>query len=185
MTADRRLAAPVAPTDAAGNDAAFPPAAEDGLAPARSAILIVDDDPRNLYALEEIVADLGDETVRAASGEEALRAVLGREFAVILMDVQMPGMDGYETAQLIRGRDKSRHVPIIFVTAVNKDDAHVFRGYSAGAVDYVFKPLDPMILRSKVGVFVELYRKGEEIRRTALRERRLLEENFRFRTEKL
>jgi PAS domain S-box-containing protein len=156
-----------------------------GLAPSCPAVLLVDDDERNLYALQEILGDLGHEIVRARSGVEALRQVLARDFAVVLMDVRMPGMDGYETAELIRGRTRSRHVPIIFVTAVNKDAAHVFRGYSAGAVDYVFKPLDPVILRSKVGVFVELYRKTEEIKRRAAEERRLLEENYRFRVEML
>jgi PAS domain S-box-containing protein len=167
------------------SDPLLPAAWGPGLAPTRPAILIVDDDPRNLLALEEILRDLGHEVVRADSGKAALRHVLVRDFAVILLDVQMPGMDGYETAAMIRSRDRSRALPIIFVTAVNKDDTHVFRGYSAGAVDYVFKPLDPVILRSKVAVFVDLYLKGEEVKRKAAQERRLLEENYRFRTERL
>jgi PAS domain S-box-containing protein len=167
------------------SDALLPAEWGPGLAPTRPAILIVDDDPRNLFALEEILADLGHEIVRADSGTAALRHVLVRDFAVILLDVQMPGMDGYDTAEMIRSRDRSRHVPIMFVTAVNKDDTHVFRGYSTGAVDYVFKPLDAVILRSKVAVFVDLYLKNEEVKRKAALERRLLEENYRFRAERL
>src|SRR4051812_44747953 len=103
-------------------DPLLPPDWGPGLAPTCPAILIVDDDPRNLLALEEILKDLRHEVVRADSGKAALRHVLVRDFAVILLDVQMPGMDGYETATTIRGRDRSRAVPIVFVTAVNKDD---------------------------------------------------------------
>ena len=120
-------------------------------------ILIVDDSPENLLALEAILHDTGHTVVRARSGREALRAVLAQDFAVVLMDVAMPDLDGYETATLIRGRDRSRLTPIIFLTAHNKDEAHVFRGYSVGAVDYLFKPFVPEVLLSKVGVFVELY----------------------------
>src|SRR5919106_1500932 len=97
----------------------------------------------------------------------------------------MPRIDGYEVASMIRARQRSSRVPIIFLTAFNKDDLHVFRGYTAGAVDYVFKPIEPLILRSKVDVFVDLYRKTEEIRRQADEERRLLVENLRVRGEKL
>jgi PAS domain S-box-containing protein len=148
-------------------------------------ILVVDDDPRNLLAVEEILRAPGIEIVTAESGESALRHVLKDDFAVILLDVQMPRIDGYEVAGLIRGRMRSSRVPIIFLTAYNKDDLHVFRGYSAGAVDYVFKPIEPLILKSKVDVFVDLYRKTEEIRRQGEEERRLLMENLRVRSEKL
>jgi PAS domain S-box-containing protein len=151
-------------------------------APAR--ILIVDDDDHNLFAMEKVLEDIG-QVVTARSGEEALKQLLQYDFAVILLDVLMPGMDGYETAALIRARERSRYVPIIFLTAVNKDDAHMLRGYSMGAVDYVFKPVEPQILRSKVGVFVELFRKTQEVRTKAEHEQRLLQENFRVRTEKM
>jgi PAS domain S-box-containing protein len=148
-------------------------------------ILVVDDDPRNLFAVEEMLRAPGLEIVTADSGEAALRHVLKDDFAVILRDVQMPRIDGYEVAGLIRNRPRSSRVPIIFLTAYNKDDLHVFRGYSAGAVDYVFKPIEPLILKSKVDVFVDLYRKTEEIRRQGEEERRLLMENLRVRSEKL
>jgi PAS domain S-box-containing protein len=153
--------------------------------PAAAAVLVVDDDPRNLLALEETLHGLGSDILLARSGAEALKHLLVRDVAVILMDVHMPEMDGYETAEMIRTRERCRHIPIIFVTAVNKDETHVFRGYSAGAVDYVFKPIDPLILRSKVSVFVDLYRKTEEVKRQAEQEKRLLQENFRVRAEKL
>ena len=159
-----------------------PEAAAHADVPAR--ILIVDDDDHNLFAMEEVLRDIGH-VVSAKSGEEALKQLLQHDFAVILLDVLMPGMDGYETAALIRARERSRYVPIIFLTAVNKDDAHMLRGYSMGAVDYVFKPVEPQILRSKVGVFVELFRKTQEVRAKAEHEQRLLQENFRVRTEKI
>jgi CheY-like chemotaxis protein len=148
-------------------------------------ILVVDDDRRNLFAVEEMLRTPGIEIVLATSGEAALRHVLTTDFAVILLDVQMPGLDGYEVATMIRGRPRSSRVPILFLTAYNKDELHVFRGYTAGAVDYVFKPIEPLILKSKVDVFVELYRKTEEIRRQGEEERRLLIENLRVRGEKL
>lgn len=148
-------------------------------------ILVVDDDPRNIFAVEEMLRTPGLEIITAESGEAALRKVLLHDFAAILLDVQMPGLDGYEVAGLIRGRPRSSRVPILFLTAYNKDDLHVFRGYSAGAVDYVFKPIEPLILKSKVDVFVDLYRKSEEIRRQGEEERRLLMENLRVRSEKL
>jgi len=149
----------------------------------RARILIVDDDERNLFAMEEVLADIG-EVVATRSGKEALKRLLEHDFAVILLDVLMPGMDGYETAALIRRRDRSRHVPIIFLTAVNKDDAHMLRGYAMGAVDYVFKPVEPLILRSKVSVFVDLFNKTQEVQRKAEQEQKLLADNFRVRTEK-
>lgn len=130
-------------------------------------ILLVDDRPENLLALEAILAPLGHNLVRANSGAEALKNLLRRDFAVILLDVQMPTMDGFETAELIRGRARSQDTPIIFLTAVNTGDMHVFRGYTLGAVDYLLKPIVPEILLSKVSVFVELWLKAEKIRRQA------------------
>jgi signal transduction histidine kinase len=150
----------------------------------RPAILVVDDDSRNLFAMERALEDIG-EVVAADSGKEALRQLLSRDFAVILLDVIMPDMDGYDTAALIRARERTRQVPIIFLTAVSKDDAHMLKGYSMGAVDFVFKPVDTMVLRSKVSVFVDLFAKNREIQRKALEEQRLQEENFRVRTEKI
>jgi signal transduction histidine kinase len=153
--------------------------------PVTAKILAVDDDRRNLLAVEEMLRAPGVEIVTAESGEAALRHVLQDDFAVILLDVQMPRIDGYEVAGMIRARQRSSRVPILFLTAFNKDDLHVFRGYTAGAVDYVFKPIEPLILKSKVDVFVDLYRKTEEIRRQGEEERRLLMENLRVRSEKL
>jgi PAS domain S-box-containing protein len=129
-----------------------------------ASILLVDDRDGNLLALEAILEPLGQELVRAASGEEALRQLLRREFAVILLDVQMPGIDGFETARLIKERERTRHIPILFLTAISRESDQVFRGYSAGAVDYILKPFDADVLRSKVGVFVELWQKGEQLR---------------------
>ncbi|HEU0080376.1 MAG TPA: response regulator, partial [Longimicrobiaceae bacterium] len=127
-------------------------------------ILMVDDRMENLVALEAILQPLGHDLVRATSGPEALRQVLLHDFAVILLDVQMPGMNGFETAQLIKSRERSRATPIIFLTAISKEEEYVFEGYSAGAVDYMFKPFNPAILRSKVAVFVELYLKTVQLR---------------------
>ncbi len=135
----------------------------------RANVLLVDDKPDNLLALEAMLDDLPLNLVRASSGEEALRHLLQRDFATVLLDVQMPGMDGFDTATLIRERKRTRHIPIIFVTAINRTEAHVFRGYSVGAVDYMFKPLVPEVLQAKVMVFVELYLKNEEINRQAQR----------------
>ena len=122
----------------------------------RARVLLVDDDERNLLAVSTVLEDLG-EIVCARSGEEALRHLLNGEFAVILLDVYMPRMDGYETAQIIRGREQTRGIPIVFLSAVNKEPEHLLRGYSMGAVDYVFKPVDPLVLKSKIGVLVDLY----------------------------
>src|SRR3954469_1392606 len=124
-------------------------------AAAQARILVVDDDERNLLAIAELLASIA-EVVCAPSGEEALRLLLRDEYAVILLDVLMPGLDGYETANLIRKREQSKRTPLIFLTAINTEQAHMFRGYDAGGVDYVFKPFDPVMLRSKVAVFVEL-----------------------------
>ena len=130
---------------------------------ADTAILLVDDDDKNLLALEAVLEPTGYRLVKARSGEEALRAVLQDDFAAILLDVQMPGLDGFETAELIRTRERTRSVPIIFVTAISKAPENVFRGYGAGAVDYLFKPVDKVVLRSKVEVFGELYERGRAL----------------------
>lgn len=128
-------------------------------------ILIVDDRPDNLLALEAILEPLGENLVRANSGEEALRELLLRDFAVILLDVQMPGMSGLETAQYIKSRERSKSIPILFLTAINEEESYVFKAYEVGAVDYLFKPFDPEILRSKVAVFVDLWRKQAQIQK--------------------
>ncbi|WP_428406073.1 response regulator [Methylobacterium sp.] len=151
----------------------------------RAKILIVDDDRRNLLAASEVLDEAGLDLVLVDSPEEALRRSLREDFALILLDVQMPRMDGYEVAALIRSRPRTSGVPILFLTAHYKEDIHIFRGYSAGAVDYVFKPIQPLILKSKVGVFVDLYRKTEEIRQKAAAEKQLLLDNLRARGEKL
>jgi CheY-like chemotaxis protein/anti-anti-sigma regulatory factor len=130
-------------------------------------ILMVDDRPQNLMALEAVLGDMGQNLVRANSGREALKHLLDREFALILLDVQMPGLDGYETAALAREREQSRHTPIIFLTAINQSEAQMFKGYSSGAVDYMFKPFVPEVLRAKVSAFVDLYRSTQEVRRQA------------------
>ena len=122
----------------------------------RPSVLLVDDRSENLLALEAVLEPLGCNLVSVTSGDQALKAMLQEDFAVVLLDVQMPGIDGFETAELIKQRERTRRVPIIFVTAISKERHHVFRGYSAGAVDYVFKPYDPAVLRSKVAVFLEL-----------------------------
>jgi signal transduction histidine kinase/CheY-like chemotaxis protein len=130
-------------------------------------ILMVDDNAANLLALEAILQAPDRNLVSASSGDEALRYLLGTDVAVILLDVYMPGIDGLETAAMIRGREKSRDIPIIFLTADSTGHRHISRGYSLGAVDYILKPVEPDILRSKVAVFVELFKKTEEIKRQA------------------
>jgi PAS domain S-box-containing protein len=151
---------------------------------ARPRVLLVDDDERNLLAVQSILEDLG-EIIPAKSGEEALRHLLKGEFAVILLDVYMPGMDGYETAQIIRSRDQTKGIPIVFLSAVNKETEHLLRGYAMGAVDYVFKPVDPIVLRSKVAVFVDLFSKTKEVERKARQEQALLDANLRANAERL
>jgi PAS domain S-box-containing protein len=150
----------------------------------RPRVLLVDDDERNLLAVQSILEDVG-EVVSARSGEEALRHLLKGEFAVILLDVYMPGMDGYETARLIREREQTKGIPIVFLSAVNKEAEHLLRGYSMGAVDYVFKPVDPVVLRSKVAVFVDLFAKTKEIERKARQEQALLDATLRANAERL
>ena len=130
-------------------------------------VLLVDDHPENLLALEAILDGLGQNLVKAHSGMEALRCLLNQDFAVILLDVQMPDMDGFETATLIRSRSLSRHTPIIFLTAFSANDTLVFKGYSLGGVDYLLKPIEPEILKSKVAVFVDLFKKTAEVKRQA------------------
>ncbi|MEA2723136.1 MAG: two-component system, sensor histidine kinase and response regulator [Gemmatimonadales bacterium] len=127
-------------------------------------ILLVDDQPANLVALEAMLQGLGQNLIKAESGREALKWLLTHEFAVILLDVKMPEMDGFETATLIRERDKSRHTPILFLTAADKSSDHAVRGYAVGAVDYLVKPVVPEFVRSKVAVFVELAKKSELLR---------------------
>jgi PAS domain S-box-containing protein len=150
----------------------------------RPRVLIVDDDERNLLALRTVLEDVA-EVVVANSGEEALRQLLKGEFAVILLDVFMPGLDGYEAAKIIRSREQTKHIPIVFLSAVNKENEHLIRGYSMGAVDYVFKPVDPIVLRSKVAVFVELFAKTNEIKRKASHEQALLDAALRANAERL
>jgi len=133
--------------------------------PSRAAILAVDDYPANLLAIQRILDPLGHEVVRAHSGEEALRFVGEREFAVILMDAHMPGMDGYQTTRLIKAQPGGSLVPVIFLTGIDRDPLHSFRGYDHGAVDYLVKPIEPHVLRCKISVFVELYRQREQMRR--------------------
>ncbi|HEX9984825.1 MAG TPA: ATP-binding protein [Thermoanaerobaculia bacterium] len=140
-------------------------------------ILLVDDQPNNLLALESILGDTGQNLVRAESGKRALKYLLDMDFAVVLLDVQMPELDGFETASLIRERDKSRDTPIIFLTALSRSETNVFRGYELGAVDYIFKPFHPEILKSKVNVFVELFRGREAFKRQAQELARLIRQN--------
>src|SRR5207249_5674741 len=122
--------------------------------PIVASVLVVDDHLANLLAIEGLLEPLGVRIVRASSGEEALKRLLTEDFALILMDVQMPGIDGIEAATMIKERERTSHIPIIFLTAISKDAAHVFRGYEEGAVDYLFKPFEPQILRVKVSVLV-------------------------------
>src|SRR6478672_6908132 len=130
-------------------------------------ILLVDDQPANLVALEAMLQSLGQNLIKAESGREALKWLLTNDCAVILLDVKMPEMDGFETAALIRERDRSRHTPILFLTAADTSQAQAVRGYAVGAVDYLVKPVLPEFVRSKVAVFVELAKKNELLRRQA------------------
>jgi CheY-like chemotaxis protein len=125
-------------------------------------ILLVDDRPENLVALEAILSSLDQILVPVRSGQQAIQAVLADEYAVVLLDIMMPGMDGFETATQIKRHAKSRDVPIIFLTAATMQPEQAFRGYAAGAVDYLAKPFDPWVLKSKVSVFVDLYLKRDE-----------------------
>jgi two-component sensor histidine kinase len=163
------------------------PHAEQGPPPSvlpKARILIVDDDERTAMAVRSALEQLGQILVVAHSGEEALHRLLFEDYAVILLDVNMPGMDGYEMASYVRARKRTRHIPIVFLTALFRDDTHLLQAYSAGAVDMVFKPVDPFILRSKVSIFVDLYLKQVEVQREAELRNRLQEEYFRIRAEK-
>jgi CheY-like chemotaxis protein len=133
-------------------------------APDRASILLVDDMEENLIALEAVLGPLNQDLVRATSGEEALKAMLRQEFAVVLLDIQMPGMDGIETASNIKHLDQTKDVPIIIVTGTDED---IYRGYSVGAADFLIKPFAPWLLRTKVNVFLDLYRKNRQLARQA------------------
>lgn len=126
-------------------------------------ILLVDDEPANLVSLEAILEDEGRELLKAGSGPEALKLLLREDVSLVLLDVQMPEMDGFEVAELMRNRKNTQNIPIIFVTAISKEDQYVFKGYQVGAVDYLFKPLDPTILKSKVDFFLKLDRERREL----------------------
>ena len=130
----------------------------------RAKILLVDDRAENLFALDAILSSLDQVLVAVRSGEAAVEAAEGGEFAVILLDVLMPGMDGFETAGRIKERSRTPDVPIIFLTAAGAEPEFTFRGYAAGAVDYISKPFDPWVLRAKVSVFVDLYLKDRQLR---------------------
>ncbi|WP_438293922.1 response regulator [Streptomyces sp. HUAS TT7] len=131
----------------------------------RASILLVDDMEDNLVALEAVLGSLNEPLVRARSGEEAMKALLRRKFAVVLLDVRMPGMDGFETASNIKRLDQTKDVPIIFLTGTDGDDGYAFRGYATGAADFLTKPFDPWVLRAKVNVFLELHRKNRQLER--------------------
>ncbi|AWW39637.1 response regulator [Streptomyces cadmiisoli] len=131
----------------------------------RAGILLVDDLEDNLIALEAVLGSLNEPLVRARSGEEAMKALLRRRFAVVLLDVRMPGMDGFETAANIKRLDQTKDVPIIFLTGADDDSGYAFRGYATGAADYLTKPFDPWVLRAKVNVFLELHRKTRQLER--------------------
>jgi len=150
----------------------------------KASILLVDDEERNLFALRVLLEDLGQNLLLARSGEEALRCGLDHDLALILLDVRMPGIDGFETARLFRARERSRHTPIIFLTAAADELGLVFRGYEVGAVDYLVKPLVPEVLVSKVSVFVDLHRKNTALSRE-IAERRLAERQMRESEERL
>ncbi len=133
--------------------------------PERAGILLVDDMEDNLIALEAVLGSLNEPLVRARSGEEAMKALLRRRFALVLLDIRMPGMDGFETAANIKRLDQTKDVPIIFLTGAEDDAGYTFRGYATGAADYLTKPFDPWVLRAKVKVFLEMAELREEVRR--------------------
>ena len=149
------------------------------MAERKASILMVDDRPENLIALEAALEPLDQNLVKANSGEEALRLLLREEFAVILLDVQMPVMDGFDTAIQIKEREKTKDIPIIFLTAISREPHHALRGYSTGAVDYMAKPFDPWVLRAKVAVFVDLYEKNSLLKKQKELLAERLEEQYR------
>ncbi|WP_405917153.1 two-component system response regulator [Streptomyces sp. NBC_00728] len=136
----------------------------------RASILLVDDMEDNLVALEAVLGSLNEPLVRARSGEEAVQALLRQRFAVVLLDIRMPGMDGFETAANIKRLDRTKDVPIIFLTGTDADAGYAFRGYATGAADYLTKPFDPWVLRAKVTVFLDLHRKNRQLERLLARE---------------
>jgi response regulator RpfG family c-di-GMP phosphodiesterase len=136
----------------------------------RAGILLVDDMEDNLIALEAVLASLNEPLLRARSGEEAMKALLRQRFAVVLLDIRMPGMDGFETAANIKRLDQTKDVPIIFLTGTDADAGYAFRGYATGAADYLTKPFDPWVLRAKVTVFLDLHRKNQQLERMLARE---------------
>ncbi|MGP3947671.1 response regulator [Streptomyces sp. 7N604] len=147
-----------------------------GFAADRAGILIVDDMEDNLVALEAVLGSLGEPLVRAHSGEDAMKALLRQEFAVVLLDVLMPGMDGFETAANIKRLDQTKDVPIIFLTGTDTDRGYAFRGYATGAADFLTKPFDPWVLRAKVSVFLELHRKNRQLQQLLTRDQKRLDE---------
>jgi signal transduction histidine kinase len=170
------------------------PLSADGDTPPTADILLVDDRPENLLSLEAILTGIGHRLVKAQSGAEALKCLLAQDFAVILLDVQMPEMDGFETATYIRQRERSRHTPIIFLTAHDRSEAAIVKGYTSGAVDFLFKPILPEILQYKVAAFVELFQKTEEVKRQGRQlvlaqkreaEQKLVEQRQRWESEQL
>jgi response regulator RpfG family c-di-GMP phosphodiesterase len=137
----------------------------------RAHILLVDDMEDNLIALEAVLGSLNEPLIRARSGEEAMKALLRQRFAVVLLDIRMPGMDGFETAANIKRLDQTKDVPIIFLTGTDADSGYAFRGYATGAADYLTKPFDPWVLRAKVTVFLDLHRKNRQLERMLARQR--------------
>ncbi|WP_406489007.1 two-component system response regulator [Streptomyces phaeochromogenes] len=142
----------------------------------RASILLVDDMEDNLIALEAVLGSLNEPLVRARSGEEAMKALLRQRFAVVLLDIRMPGMDGFETAANIKRLDQTKDVPIIFLTGTDSDAGYAFRGYATGAADYLTKPFDPWVLRAKVTVFLDLHRKNRQLERMLAREQAQFDE---------
>ncbi|WAU79725.1 response regulator [Streptomyces sp. Qhu-G9] len=142
----------------------------------RASILLVDDMEDNLIALEAVLGSLNEPLVRARSGEEAMKALLRQRFAVVLLDIRMPGMDGFETAANIKRLDQTKDVPIIFLTGTDSDAGYAFRGYATGAADYLTKPFDPWVLRAKVSVFLDLHRKNRQLERMLAHEQAQFDE---------
>ncbi|WP_328839267.1 two-component system response regulator [Streptomyces europaeiscabiei] len=142
----------------------------------RAGILLVDDMEDNLIALEAVLGSLNEPLVRARSGEEAMKALLRQRFAVVLLDIRMPGMDGFETAANIKRLDQTKDVPIIFLTGTDADAGYTFRGYATGAADYVTKPFDPWVLRAKVSVFLDLHRKTRQLENVLAGQQELTEQ---------
>ncbi|WP_369236859.1 two-component system response regulator [Streptomyces sp. R21] len=142
----------------------------------RASILLVDDMEDNLIALEAVLGSLNEPLVRARSGEEAMKALLRQRFAVVLLDIRMPGMDGFETAANIKRLDQTKDVPIIFLTGTDADAGYAFRGYATGAADYLTKPFDPWVLRAKVTVFLDLHRKNQQLEKMLAREQEQFDE---------